>query len=139
MKLSLNQTKELLERVEKQLLEKKINLQEDGMFYTTSNDPHKGKTSSEVAAENTKAGAGEKAERIKASLPGKAEDAIKDTPKNEMPQEILPILMKIAKKEEITKEEMIETIKKIKLSGNIRYDIIQPIQSYAKVVFGIKL
>jgi hypothetical protein len=56
-----------------------------------------------------------------------------------MPQEILPILMKIAKKEEITKEEMIETIKKIKLSGDIRYDIIQPIQAYAKVVFGIKL
>lgn len=137
MKLSLTQTKELLERVEKQLLEKKINLQEDGMRYTDSGGSGEDAPPTPTFGGLTAARKKETPEHRKKALKRDAElllDAERSA-KQKMPEDIRAVIEKIANVEEVTKEE----IKNLDLSSQPYSDIIKILQSYARGVFGLKL
>lgn len=135
MKLSLNQTKELLERVEKQLLEKKINLQED-----TPRDPFGNKKIGfdelqKIYKEKRNIDKMKKQDQnILADLRRKAGDIIENNrkAKERLPDDIEEVIDKIRKMEDVTKEE----ISKLDLSSSVGDDIISLIQTYAKIVLG---
>lgn len=130
MKLSLNQTKELLERVEKQLLEKKINLQED-----TPRDPFGGKNVNFDGL--VAAGKKEKPAKMREELIARAKSIVNEPdPEKQLPMsgKVRAVMEKIAAGEEVTKEE----IKNV-LSGMKFGTIMQLLQSYLKGVLGSSL
>lgn len=123
MKLSLNQTKELLERVER-----KINLQED--------IPNPGSGLSMRDALRLRNTDKEKKMRKNtlADLRRKASDIIENNrkAKERLPDDIEEVIDKIRKMEDVTKEE----ISKLDLSSSVGDDIISLIQTYAEIVLG---
>ena len=139
MKLSLAQTKQLLERVEK-----KINLKEDAPInaYSRKGAPPEPTFGGLMAARDK-----ERPAHRKKELARKAEEFVNNdrrAKENEkMPQDVYDVMVNIAHQEEVTEEELKMAVKaelkKLRLSSQDYSDIIALLQSYAKGVYGVSI